>query len=329
MLAHEFRRTDGQSPPGDLPAMPPPIVCSDIANGNLPVRTGPSAVHQRLRDRMGRMPFQRRDQRPQALVAVPGDQRDPPAVSVPVLSRSITPGRLRASKTSPPLTRMCRRAARPKAIVTASGVASPRAQGQVTIKQRDRVVDRLGGTDPDPIQERHRGHGQHDPHEAAGDAVGELHDRRPVAAVLFDQLHQSADAGRLAHGLDLDDQPRREVERAGVHGLPGPTAAGCDSPVSKARLTDDSPSRTLPSAGIESPARTSTRSPGRTASIGTSTTVPLSSRRAVVGVTEKSSSSESLAQRLLPPLQPAADQQQQHEHGQASRSRFRRFREWR
>ena len=66
-------------------------------------------------------------------------------MSVPVLSSKITPCRLRASNTSPPLTRMCRRAARPKAIVTASGVASPRAQGQVTISSATALSIALAG----------------------------------------------------------------------------------------------------------------------------------------------------------------------------------------
>jgi hypothetical protein len=68
-----------------------------------------------------------------------------------------------------------------------------------------------------------------------------------------------------------------------VTALPGVFSAGIGSPVSIDSSTADRPSSTAPSTGILSPGRTTTRSPTVTDSIGTSTSPPPRSTRAVFG----------------------------------------------
>ena len=64
---------------------------------------------------------------------------------------------------------------------------------------------------------------------------------------------------------------------------------GKDSPVMLAWLTDTDPSESVPSTGIESPCRMTTRSPTRTSEAGTVLSTPESSRiRAVFGVRSSS-----------------------------------------
>ena len=65
-----------------------------------------------------------------------------------------------------------------------------------------------------------------------------------------------------------------------------------DSPVSSERSRVDEPSTTTPSAGIESPARTSTTEPFDNASRGTSRTASPSTSRATDGASENRSSVE-------------------------------------
>ena len=69
---------------------------------------------------------------------------------------------------------------------------------------------------------------------------------------------------------------------------PGATSTGTDSPVSEAMSRLAVPARTMPSAGTRSPARSSTRSPGRRAAAGTLSTTPPRSRRASVSVSRPS-----------------------------------------
>ena len=67
--------------------------------------------------------------------------------------------------------------------------------------------------------------------------------------------------------------------------LPGALSTGRLSPVSMLSSTPPSPSTTSPSSGTRSPGRTSTTSPTRRMSVGTSVSEPFSPRsRAVSGV---------------------------------------------
>ena len=70
---------------------------------------------------------------------------------------------------------------------------------------------------------------------------------------------------------------------APMTGSPGPTSTGSGSPVSIDPSMEARPSTTTPSTGTFSPGRTRTRSPTRTASSGTSVSMPPSIRRAVRG----------------------------------------------
>ena len=63
-------------------------------------------------------------------------------------------------------------------------------------------------------------------------------------------------------------------------GSPGPRSTGADSPVSMLSSTEEDPSTTRPSVGMRSPGRTTIRSPGRTAAMGTLTSAPSRRRRA-------------------------------------------------
>ena len=62
---------------------------------------------------------------------------------------------------------------------------------------------------------------------------------------------------------------------------PGPLSTGSGSPVSIASSTAEAPSTTRPSTGIFSPGRTTSRSPTRISSTGTSISPPSRSTRAV------------------------------------------------
>ncbi len=64
---------------------------------------------------------------------------------------------------------------------------------------------------------------------------------------------------------------------------PGRFSTGRLSPVSMDSSTAETPSRTIPSTGIFSPGRTTTRSPIRTSSSGTSVSSPSRTTRAVLG----------------------------------------------
>ncbi len=68
-----------------------------------------------------------------------------------------------------------------------------------------------------------------------------------------------------------------------VTASPTPFITGRDSPVSMDSSTSDPPSSMTPSTGMRPPGRTTTRSPTRTAEVGTSTSTPSRSTRAVGG----------------------------------------------
>ena len=96
---------------------------------------------------------------------------------------------------------------------------------------------------------------------------------------------------------------------------PGPTSTGTDSPVSNERSTHDLPSFTTPSAGIFSPGRTTTRSPGRTRSTGTVRSSPATSTVASFAPRSSRTRPASPAVRARPRFQRLADQDQRDDHG--------------
>ena len=212
-----------------------------------------------------------------------------PSVSVPVLSSTIVAGRARRSSASPPVIRMPARAARPMATVTASGVASASAQGQVTMSRAIALSSaRLGSTCRANTSHVTAARTQHDRDEPRRPGGRPAHDRRAPRGARLDLAHQPADAALLARAA----RPSRGAAAARLTvpahtGRPGTAATGRDSPVSS-----DASTRRLPRArrrrrGSVSPARTSTSMPGSSASAGTSRTAPSPSTRRAVARRER------------------------------------------
>ena len=70
--------------------------------------------------------------------------------------------------------------------------------------------------------------------------------------------------------------------------LPGATSTGTDSPVSRERSTDDTPSTTTPSAGTVAPGYTTTCIPGRSSSSAIGLSPSSVARTACAGMRDKS-----------------------------------------
>ena len=81
VLPHKLRRTDDQAPAGHGSDDAAADRLLDIANGNVTIFCLRLALRQGLGDRMDRIFFQRRAERPQAFVAAPGHRRIGPAVA--------------------------------------------------------------------------------------------------------------------------------------------------------------------------------------------------------------------------------------------------------
>ena len=139
-----------------------------------------------------------------------------PSVSVPVLSSNMRPGRASFSSASPPLIRMPARAARPMATLTASGVASASAHGQVTISSATAWSSARAGST--------RAHSAKVIAASASTTATKRPAMRSASCTIgarrracsLHQRHQPADPGLLAGALDPDLEPRGQVERAGV-----------------------------------------------------------------------------------------------------------------
>ena len=262
------------------------------------------------------MRFQSRHPGLGVLVAHPETTFVLPAVTVPVLSRIITPGRASRSRTSPPLIRIPRRAARPSATVRASGVASPSAAGTSDDQQGYRVADGPLRRDPQPDRERDCRECQQRHDEPAGHPVGELDDgaRR--------RLHSSTRLINLPTRVRLPTASTRITKRDATFTVPawtpwpGSTGTKCDSPLSSDWSSVDCPSSTVPSTGTESPARTSTRSPG-VDRLDRHFLDPFVLQAAGRRRGQREQQLDRIAgPPLLTPLNPAAHQQQKHQHRQ-------------
>ena len=92
---------------------------------------------------------------------------------------------------------------------------------------------------------------------------------------------------------------------------PGFFCTGIGSPVSIDSSTFDDPSTRTPSAGMDSPGRTRTRSPVRSSSIGTSSSRPSRSTRAVLG-RKATSADRTTRSGCGPGLQQVAEQDERH-----------------
>jgi hypothetical protein len=135
-----------------------------------------------------------------------------------------------------------------------------------------------------PAKEGDGGYRHDHGHKDASDLVGLALDGCLGAGGL---VHEADDArkGRVvAHGRCLHGKTIHAGSRvAPVTRSPTPFSAGTGSPVMADSSIEAEPSRMTPSTGRDSPARTTTMSPTRTSSVGTSTSWPLRRTRAVLG----------------------------------------------
>ena len=186
-------------------------------------------------------------------------------------------------------------AARPSATVTASGVASASAHGQVTTSS-----DIACSTPVVPPQASVVITASVSTTNTKRPAT--LSTRRSIAALRVD----SSSTWRTSAPTRVASPTAVAVRSIGAPRLvvpaqtasPTPMARGRDSPVRIAASTLERPSTTTPSTGIASPARTRRRSPTATASIGTSVTAPSApTRRARRGVSAHNSSAAAAALR--------------------------------
>ena len=202
------------------------------------------------------------------------------------------------SSASPPLMRIPRRAALPMEAVTASGVASASAHGQVTTSRAMALSTAREGSTCHQIRSTV-------PARTSTTAVN--HPERRSASSTIGARRRAPSSTCLTSLASRLSSPTRVTRTRSAEATlsvppntssPGRVVTGSDSPVSRARLIDDVPDSTTPSAGRVSPALTSMRSPGTSPSAGASRISPSGPKtRAVVGVIENSSSAESVAAR--------------------------------
>ena len=132
--AHKRRRADGHAPPGD-DALDSAARGDDDVLDHEPVAGRPAPRgDERLGDGVARMSLEGNDERARRVGAVPVDEREPALGERAGLVEVRRAGRASASSAAPLLIRIPARAARPMATVTASGVASASAHGQVTMR---------------------------------------------------------------------------------------------------------------------------------------------------------------------------------------------------
>ena len=115
----------------------------------------------------------------------------------------------------------------------------------------------------EPGHERDHGDRQHHRHEHPGDPVGQPLDRRLGALGLLHQADDPGEHGIAPHALDPEPERAVPIECRADHRVAARLDNGMGSPVSIDSSTWLVPSRTMPSAGIVSPGRTTTSSPGR------------------------------------------------------------------
>ncbi len=224
--------------------------------------------------------------------------RGRPSVRVPVLSkaRSVacpSASRAAASRTSTPF-----RAAAPSPTITATGVASPSAQGQAITSS---VTAGRQAWASDPVATHQPARVSRASARMTGTKTALMRSARSWAGA----LEPWAWATRAAMRASWVSAPTAWIScsRAdpwttvpATRVSPTPLGTGSGSPVSMDSSTSACPATTRPSAGTAWPGSTRTRSPGRSAATGTSSTDPSpASRRAVGGARASSSFSASVA----------------------------------
>ena len=182
-----------------------------------------------------------------------------PTVRVPVLSKSRISASASRSNAPPPLTTTPRRAARDKPATIATGAARMSGHGVATTS--------TATARPISPDTAHAAVGDTDAHseEREGVAVGEAHERRVVRRRRLDQPHDAC-VGRVI-GPSCSPAGRTDHQRCTAPprtGSPADRSTGSGSPVSALSSMTATPVRTVPSTGITSPGRTSSRSPTAT-----------------------------------------------------------------
>ena len=174
----------------------------------------------------------------------------------------------------------------PVPTMMATGVASPRAQGQ-EITSTDTPAVRARPTSP-PVAISHTTAVPRATAMTAGTKIpATLSARRAMGA-----LEEDASSTRRIIWARVVFSPTRRARKvkepdllmeAAATRSPGPFSTGRDSPVRADSSTAERPWVTTPSTGMRPPGRTTTRSSTRTSSTGISTSPPSRSTEAVLG----------------------------------------------
>ena len=211
--------------------------------------------------------------------------RGTPSVMVPVLSSTTVPTEQAVSSDSALLMRMPCAAPRPVPTMMAVGVARPSAQGQLmtstetacvsaVAKSREMMVQTMNVMAAMPITM-----GTNTP--ATLSARRSMGAFDPVASSTRRMMPASVVSSPTAVA-SMANHPRVETV-APVTCEPTVFSTGIGSPVMALSSTDAAPSTTMPSTGMDSPARTMTRSPTRTCSVGMVCSTPSRTTVAVLG----------------------------------------------
>ena len=209
-----------------------------------------------------------------------------PWVTVPVLSSTTVVTERRCSSPSADFTRMPCSAPFPVPTMMATGVARPRAQGQEITST---ATPEVSARSMEPVASIHTPAVT----RAMTITTGTNTPATLSASLAMGALEEAASSTSRIIWARVVSWPTRVARRVSTPDLlmeadmtvsPGPLSTGMDSPVRADSSTLDAPSTTTPSTGTEPPGRTSTRSPARTCSTGTSTSCPSRRTAAVLGV---------------------------------------------
>ena len=195
-----------------------------------------------------------------------------PAVSVPVLSKTMVSSRWARSRDSTSLIRMPARAAAPVPVMMAVGVARPRAQGQAitsTATAEMKACSKLPVTANQPMKVMTASA------TTTGTKMALIWSTRRCTGALPPWAFSTSRMIRAS----VESAPTAVARTSSrpvplmappVTLLPGCLSTGRLSPVISDSSSSLRPATTSPSTGMRSPGRTITRSPARTSLIGTS-----------------------------------------------------------
>ncbi len=212
-----------------------------------------------------------------------------PAVMVPVLSSTTVSMRRVCSSTWGPRMRMPSWAPRPVPTSRAVGVASPSAHGQAMIRV---VTAAVKATSKGAPAISHPANAARARTMTMGTKTADTRSARrctwalPVCASSTSRAIRASSVSAPTRVICTSRRPP-VFTVAPTTREPGATSTGTDSPVSIDSSTADIPSVTRPSAGIFSPGRTTTTSPGTSCATGTRCSVP--SRRITASLAPSSS----------------------------------------